>query len=244
MSVDFGRRAAAYDRIRPVDDNWWGVFDLVVAEADLRGHRVLDVGCGTGRLARALAERGLARVWAVDRSREMLAVARANAPDSVGFKQAPAEDLPFRDGWFDRAVMWLVAHLVDRPRAFRDAARVLTADGRLAVVTFDPAHFEGFWLNRYFPSIEHIDRARFPTADALGKELREAGFSDIRTVRLSQVKTLAREQALERIHGRHISTFDLLGDDELRRGTALAERELPERIDYGLEWLVAIATKH
>ena len=47
-------------------------------------------------------------------------------------KVAPAEQLPFKDGWFERALMWLVVHLVDRPRAFGEAARVLAPDGRLA----------------------------------------------------------------------------------------------------------------
>ena len=68
MTVDFGPRAASYDRVRPVDESWWEVFELIVREADLRGRRVLDVGCGTGRLSAALAERGGARVWGVDAS--------------------------------------------------------------------------------------------------------------------------------------------------------------------------------
>ena len=97
MSVDFGPRAASYDRIRPVDENWRQVLEVVVREADLRGQRVLDLGCGTGRLSRALAEDGLARVWGVDASPEMLAVARARLPDSVGLKEGRVEELPFRD---------------------------------------------------------------------------------------------------------------------------------------------------
>src|SRR5919202_5905687 len=100
---DFGRRAAAYDELRPIDDNWWEVYDVLVREGDLRGRRVLEVGCGTGALAAALAERAGARVFACDPSPEMLEVARARAP-RVGFKLARAEDLPFKDEWFERAV--------------------------------------------------------------------------------------------------------------------------------------------
>lgn len=238
---DFGRRAVDYDRVRPVDDNWREIYRLVVAEADLRGRRVLDCGCGTGRLAGALARDGIARVWGVDPSPEMLAVARRSAPGGVGFRRGHAERLPFRDGWFERAVMWLVCHLVERPAAFRELCRVLAPGGRLAVVTFDHSHFDRFWLNDLFPSIERIDRARFPAAAELEAELRGAGFEAVRLLRRSQRASLPRESALERIRRGHISTFDLLDPAEVRAGRERAEKELPAAVEYGLEWLIAVA---
>jgi SAM-dependent methyltransferase len=240
---DFGRLAASYDRIRPVDENWWEVFALVARDADLRGQRVLDVGCGTGRLAAALTERELARVWGVDPSREMLAVARAKAGSRVGLKEGRVERLPFRDGWFDRAVMWLVVHLVGRDEAFAELHRVLAPEGKLAIVTFDPAHFDRFWLNDLFPSLEAIDRARFPTGPELEHELGEAGFAATRLARLSQRRAISREEALTRIRGRHISTFDLLDEEEVRSGTERAEHALPERVEYGMEWLLAVGER-
>jgi len=88
----------------------------------------------------------------------------AAASKRLRVKIAPVEQLPFKDAWFERAVMWLVVHLVDRPRAFAELRRVLGADGRLVIATFDPAYFDRFWLNRFFPSIERIDRARFSSA--------------------------------------------------------------------------------
>ncbi|HEU0303486.1 MAG TPA: methyltransferase domain-containing protein [Gaiellaceae bacterium] len=240
---DFGRLAAEYDRVRPVDDNWREVFDLVVREGDLRGRRVLDCGCGTGRLSQALAETAASRVWGVDPEPEMLRVARENVPASVGLKEGRAEELPFRDGWFERAVMWLVCHLVERPAAFRELRRVLVPAGRLVVVTFDPAHFGTFWLDPYFPSIEAVDRARFPTASQLERELRDAGLSGIRFERVSQRASITRQQALGRIERRHISTFDLLDPEEVRRGTDRARKELPATVEYPIEWLIAVAER-
>jgi ubiquinone/menaquinone biosynthesis C-methylase UbiE len=238
QTPDFGRIAPEYDRVRPVDDNWWEVFHLVEREADLVGRRVLDVGCGTGRLEEALA--GRARVWGVDASPEMLAVARSKGSGAT-FKEGRAEALPFKDAWFERTVMWLAVHLVDRPRAFAELRRVLRPDGRAVVVTFDPTYFETYWLNRLLPSLEAIDRARFPTAADLESELREAGFAQTRLLRHSQRASRSREEALERIRKRHISTFQLISEEEYEAGLARAERELPERIEYPIEWLIAIA---
>lgn len=200
---------------------------------------MLDIGCGTGRFLAQLAE--VAKAWGVDVSPEMLEVARTRA-GVAGLKLGTAEQLPFKDGWFERATMWLVAHLVDRPLAFAEARRVLSPDGRFAVATFDPSYFDAFWLNELFPSMERADRERFPTADELDRELRTGGFEP-RLLRLSQRGSLARDDALERIRGKHISTFDLISGDEYEAGLARAERELPERIDYRVEWLVAVAVR-
>ena len=211
-------------------------------EGDLRGRRVLDVGCGTGTLAAALAERAQAKVWGVDPSEAMLSVARSKAPRGVGFKIGRAEDLPFRDRWFERATMTLVVHLVERPAAMAELRRVVGPAGRVVLATFDPEHFGDYWLNRYFPSLEAVDRARFPDRATLHAELTDAGFPSVRALRLSQAAEIDRATALEKIRGQHISTFDLLSPEERRAGTERAERELPERVGYRLEQLLLVAS--
>jgi ubiquinone/menaquinone biosynthesis C-methylase UbiE len=201
---------------------------------------VLDVGCGTGRLEVALA--GRARLWGVDATPEMLEVARRSAPDAR-FKLGRAEELPFKEGWFERAVLWLVVHLVDRPKALAELHRVLAPKGGLAIATFDPSYFDSFWLNELFPSLQGIDRARFPTAEELAAELGAAGFDEVRLTRVSQEAALDREAALERIRERFISTLDMLSEEEYEAGLARAERELPERLEYRVEWLLAVASR-
>jgi len=214
---------------------------VLVREGDLRGRRVLELGCGTGRLAAALTERAAARVWAVDASPEMLDVAVARAP-RVAFRRADAERLPFKPGAFERAVANLVVHVLDRPRAFAEVRRVLRPDGRFVFATFDPAHISGYWMNRFFPSMVSVDLPRFAPADVLVAELRDAGFAEARAIRHSQRATIDRATALARIRGRHISTFDLLDESEIEAGLKRAEAELPEEVEYGLEWLVLVAS--
>jgi len=241
QTPDFDARAATYDALRPSGRAWWRLFEVLVEQGDLRGRKVLDVGCGTGKLLAALVERAHARAWGVDSSEEMLGVARACLPAGVGLKLGRAEALPFRDGWFERVTMSLVVHLVDRPRAFADARRVLGDDGRIAIATFAPEHFDTCWLNPWFPSIAELDRRRFPSEDELRDELRAAGFARVVAVPVSWVEEIDRETALARVRGRHISTFDLLPPHELEEGTARAERELPAQVEIRLEQLVVTA---
>lgn len=239
--IDFARIAQRYDELRDTGPLWDELVDLVVREADLKGRRVLDVGCGTGRWAAVLAERYGCKVWGVDRSPEMIEVARARVPEGVGLRVAPAEDLGFKEGWFERVVMSLVLQLVDRPKAFGEIRRVLEPLGAFALVTFDYAHFEGYILNRFFPSFEARDKGRFPSAAELEQELLEAGFASVRLIRLTQREPVSRETLLKRIRGRHISTFQLIDEDEYRAGLERAERELPESTENVLQWLIAIA---
>jgi ubiquinone/menaquinone biosynthesis C-methylase UbiE len=202
---------------------------------------VLDVGCGTGRFAAALADE--ARVWGIDASPEMLAVARTRVPPNVRLKLARAEEPPFKEGWFDRLVYWLVIHLLDRPAAFRAAHRLLAPGGRACIATFASTYFDDFWLNRYFPRFESIDRARFPTDEQLEQELRAAGFESVRMLRHVQRDRIDRATALAKIEGRHISTFDLLEPEEYEEGRRRAKAELPPEIDVTGRWSIAIARR-
>jgi SAM-dependent methyltransferase len=234
----FDALASRYDELRPVDEGWWCVFDAIVSLGDLRGQRVVEVGAGTGRFAAALAERALARVWAVDASPEMVTHAKALG---VNARVARAESLPFKRGWFDRGVTRMSVHLFDRPRAFAELRRVLTPEGAAIVAITDPAQFGTGWLDPFFPSAAAVDAERFPTADELERDLAGAGFARVCVERLAVQNTFSRERALATIRGMAFSTFTLLPRAEYEQGLARAEAELPEAIDSVHRWLLVRA---
>jgi hypothetical protein len=88
-----------------------------------------------------------------------------------------------------------------------------------------------------------VERRRFPTADQLEEDLRGALFPSVRLIPVSILRSFDRDYALERLRGRYASTFDHLSDAEYMAGLERAERELPERIEYVLELVLAVAQR-
>lgn len=92
------------------------------------GARVLDLGCGVGRLSRWLAARGL-EVTGADRSREQIEVAREVGPAGVSYVPVTGFALPFPDASFDAALVRFPAD------AAAEVRRVLAPGGRAVVLT-------------------------------------------------------------------------------------------------------------
>jgi SAM-dependent methyltransferase len=96
--------------------------------------RVLDAGCGTGRMARHLTDRG-ARVTGLDLSPGMLAMARRDHPD-IGTVVGSITHLPYADGSFDAALYWystIHSPDADLPRIAGEAAGVVRPDAPVLV---------------------------------------------------------------------------------------------------------------
>ncbi|RIV40097.1 class I SAM-dependent methyltransferase [Micromonospora radicis] len=96
--------------------------------------RVLDAGCGTGRMSRYLADRGC-RVQGVDLSPGMVAMARRDNPD-LAFAVGSLTELPYPNDRFAGVLLWYsIIHTppAGQSRIFAEAARVLRPGGHLLV---------------------------------------------------------------------------------------------------------------
>jgi len=142
---------------------------------DVRGRRVLDLGCGEGGYARELASRG-ATVVAVDGSERLVEVARRRA-EAAGLavehhsRNANALD-GLADGDFDLVLAAMsLMDVEDYPGAIREAHRVLRPGGALVMSITHPcftphgAHWlpTGYVVDRYFDRRAEPERitARF-----------------------------------------------------------------------------------
>lgn len=121
------------------------VANMLLRAAALRpGERVLDVGCGTGVVARLAAGqvRPGGAVTGLDPNPGMLAVARSVTPPELGVEwhQASAESMPLPDDAFDVVLCQMSLQFMgDRRQALREMRRVLAGGGRIALNVPGPA---------------------------------------------------------------------------------------------------------
>jgi putative AdoMet-dependent methyltransferase len=176
-------------------ERYHDLLDLVVVRCRVqRGNRVLDIGTGTGELARRFAQNRGCRVVGLDPSMGMVEEARRKAVKGewgdVEFQvaEAPFVEIPYPDGAFDAVASTQAFHHVPerhKPAAVQEMARVLKEGGRLALG--DPmfqnrADLEAA-LARWPSDLEEEYFAYLETLPAM---FRDAGLS-FRAERLSDI---------------------------------------------------------
>jgi ubiquinone/menaquinone biosynthesis C-methylase UbiE len=121
---------------------------LQLAEIDLKGKEVLDVGCGTGALAFLALECGATKVTCGDISQNMLDQSRGKAKtmgfngDQIAFRRLDAETLPFEDESFDVVMTGMTLGLLpNQQKAISEMARVARPGGLVAVGAHGPEHY-------------------------------------------------------------------------------------------------------
>jgi SAM-dependent methyltransferase len=138
MQIDFGKTAQDYGRYRagfpPTFFGRVATFGIGAA-----GQRVLDLGTGTGTLARGFALRGC-HVTGLDPSAPLTEEAKRldqEAGVSVHYITAKAEQTGLPDASFDVVTAGQCWHWFDRPKAAQEVRRLLVPKGRLLIAHFD-----------------------------------------------------------------------------------------------------------
>jgi len=166
------------------------------------GARALDVACGTGDLALALAAITKARIVGTDFCRPMLEIAARKASTNVSgipFVEGDALKLPFADEAFNAvSIAFGLRNLSNVEASLRELRRILKPSGRVAILEFSKPVVPGFralfqfYFTRVLPKLggmisgsrgayEYLPDSvsRFPDQKRLAAMMREAGFEEV-----------------------------------------------------------------
>lgn len=216
--VDYdGEISRGYERGRSLSAEalatWRGAIEAFVPPTGV----IVDVGAGTGRFARPLAELAGRAVVAVEPSHGMRAE-RADAEADLVWVAGSAEALPLVTGSVGLVWSAYTTHYLDLPRAASEIERVLRPGGRALVWNAFPDVFDDMEWFRWFPSARAIDEDRMPSAATVRQALDSAGLTfaartDHRMLMAPDLASLA-----DRLAHRSISTLRLISDHEFDDG--------------------------
>lgn len=166
IARDFDNWAPSYDA-SALQPAYRAAHDAVLSHAkQLLGHprRILDIGCGTGRLLRTAADLfPQATLVGVDMSAAMLSIASAAAPMAgrLAWVHAAAERLPVADMAFDLVVSTAsFPHWADHHAAIGEIRRALAADGLFGMADLSSPR-------RHAPTIRNRRRHPAPLATSV-----------------------------------------------------------------------------
>ena len=185
--TNFGEAAADYGTFRAGFPD--SLFDrLSEFGVGSSGQRVVDLGTGTGTLARSFAIRGC-DVLGIDPDERMLSQAReldTQSRISVSYMQATAENTGLEDSSTDVVTAGQCWHWFDRPKATQEVLRILNRSGKLVIAHFDWLPLAGNMVEATERLIEeHNPKWNFGGGRGIHPEwlpgLSEAGLQDLET---------------------------------------------------------------
>ena len=190
--------AMGHDRLLPLYDTFTWLLGvprvhrrLVELAAIEPGHRVLEIGCGTGNLAlRAQRMHPDAEVVGIDPDPLALERARRKSDRAglpVRWDRGKAGELPYPDESVDRVLSAFMFHHLDdaeKKSALAEVRRVLRPGGQLHLVDF-AGHHHGR-VGRRMLRNEHL---RDNAGEGIPNRMREAGLTDVRTGERGRLRT-------------------------------------------------------
>lgn len=184
--------ALSYEWLTPLYDPLMQLFmqestfkRCLVEQAKIeKGHRILDIGCGTATLTILIKKvHPEAGVTGLDGDPEILKIARKKVTEAginINLDLGMSFELPYPDSYFDRVVSSLVFHHLTREnkaRTFKEISRVLKPGGELHVADFGKPHNALMYLISLV--FRHFEETKENIDGLLPEMFRKAGFEQV-----------------------------------------------------------------
>ncbi|WP_046743133.1 class I SAM-dependent methyltransferase [Kordia zhangzhouensis] len=192
----------------------------------------LDIGCGTGNYTAHLHNKET-KFIGIDPSKEMLSVAKQNAPE-IHWKLGSAENIPLNDTHVEGVIGTLTLHhWNDLEKGFAELYRVMKPYANVVFFTSTPKQMKGYWLNHYFPKMLEASIEQMPSLKNITEAMKAAGFTDLFTERYF-IQPDLKDQFL--YVGKHNPEMYL--DENVRKGiSSFVNLANQEEVQKGLEKL-------
>ncbi|UCG92002.1 MAG: class I SAM-dependent methyltransferase [candidate division WOR-3 bacterium] len=192
---------------------------------------IIDVGCGTGRFSKALADHFSAKVYGIDPSYKMLKKAKSSILSPlVDFIQCQAANIPLCDKRTDMLFLSQVFHHIhNKDNAALEFKRVLKRDGFLCIRNSTTDSLDCYIYLRFFPSARKIDLAKLPSRRELKNFLHGHGFKLCTHTIVHQVFADNFDEYLRKISMRALSDLDAITDEEFQEGLTRLKKYCQEQ---------------
>ena len=198
-----------------------GLIDWLAEDAGIAGKNVLDLGCGPGFLANALAPKAEA-VLGLDPSPNMIAAARADAAANVRFEVGSSEDLSQVDSPVHLVTIGRAFHWMDRVQTLADLDPLIAPGGTIALIndTVTKVPMNAWWhafnaVSRRYAVLDEYNQHR-ASEDWIGHEqvLDASAFSDLRRISVFQRHSWSYDRLLRHTYSRSATTEALIGSQK------------------------------
>ncbi|HEY2165288.1 MAG TPA: class I SAM-dependent methyltransferase [Gemmatimonadaceae bacterium] len=198
-------------------------------ESRVRGrsvHRILDLGCGTGRFSQALATRFDAEVVGVDPSRKMLAIARGKPHEPrVRYVEGRAEEIPLDAASMDMIFTSMTFHhFADRALVASECRRVLRPGGVLVVRTATREQIDSYAYIPFIPVTREMHEAVLPTLAEIRGVFESGGIRHISSDLITQTIAPTWHAYAEKLAAGADSVLARVSAIELEAGLARVRR--------------------
>ncbi|WP_449622411.1 class I SAM-dependent methyltransferase [Robertmurraya sp. Marseille-Q9965] len=219
----------------------------------------LDIGCGGGIYAKALADMGISSVMGLDYSEAILAAAAENCKEyhNIFFKRGSALQTGLDSNRFDLILeRALIHHIEDLSSCFKEAYRLLRNNGYFIVqdrtaedclLKGDNSHIRGYFFE-HFPNLREKETIRRHQSKYVMEMLMENGFREVQEMKMWETRKVYPDkkellQDLRKRTGRSI--LHELNDSELESLIDCIDRQIP--LDYTIvekdRWTIWWAVK-